>query len=112
MNSLERNMANDQNGGVGKNRVSCSDSAIDKAQLMKKIQALSFAKTESELYLDAHPSAEAAISYYKDLVARLGALCEQYEAKYGPITASGVAGDRWSWVDGAWPWQYNAGEDA
>lgn len=112
MNNFNKNVNNNvQNSGENR-RITCSDSAMDKAELMKKIQALSFAKTETELYLDGHPATESALAYYKELIMRLAALCEEYEAKYGPITAAGVVGDRWSWVDGAWPWQYNAEEDA
>ena len=29
----------------------------------------------------------------------------EYQNKYGPLFAEGVVGDRWTWVDGAWPWQ-------
>ena len=110
---------NIQNGNVNNSSqiskkqpcVNCSDSSYDRAELMKNIQALSFAKTETELYLDAHPEAMAALSYYKDLVAKLDMLIEEYEAKYGPITARGSGEERWTWVDTPWPWQYNAEED-
>ena len=34
----------------------------------------------------------------------------EYQNKYGPLFAEGVVGDRWTWVDGAWPWQID-GED-
>ena len=113
---------NIQNGNVNNNsqilgnnsRINCSDSSYDRAgrtELMKKIQALSFAKTETELYLNAHPEAMSALSYYKELIARLDTLIEEYEAKYGPITARGASEDKWTWVDSPWPWQYSAEED-
>jgi len=110
---------NIQNGNVNNNfqnlrnnrNIGCSDGALDRRELMKKIQALSFAKTETELYLNAHPEAMPALSYYKELIGRLDMLMEEYEAKYGPITAKGTGADRWSWVDAPWPWQYNAEED-
>lgn len=109
MNNFVRNVNNNTQNGREILKTNCSDSALDKAELMKKIQALSFAKTETELYLDGHPATQSAITYYKELVVRLGALVEEYEAKYGPITASGSVGERWSWVEGAWPWQYGEG---
>lgn len=110
---------NIQNGNVNNNfqnsrnqgRAGCSDSALDRRELMKNIQALAFAKTETELYLDGHPEAMMALSYYKELVGRLESLVEEYEAKYGPITAKGTEAERWTWVDTPWPWQYNAEED-
>ncbi len=92
-------------------RITCSDSALDKAELMHKIQALCFAKTETELYLDGHPDAAPALEYYKELLKGVAALTEEYEAKYGPITAGGVNGERWTWVEGKWPWQYDREED-
>ena len=109
---------NIQNGNVNNSSqiskkqtcVNCSDSSYDRAELMKNIQALSFAKTETELYLDTHPEAMAALSYYKELIEKLAMITEEYEAKYGPLTAASVNGDRWTWVDGAWPWQYGVEE--
>ena len=92
-------------------KTTCSDSALDRAALMKKIQALDFAKVESELYLDGHPEAAPALEYYKELVGRLAALTEEYEAKYGPLTAGANLGENWEWTKGKWPWQYEAGED-
>ncbi len=100
-NSRMRNGAS--NGG-------CSDSE-SRTRLLQKIQELSFAKTETELYLDAHPDAAVALEYYKDVVKRLGAVMEIYEAKYGPIIAGSESGDTWRWVDDKWPWHYDMEED-
>ena len=111
MNNSGRNVNNNMQNGTNNRRITCSDSDMDRAELMNKIQALAFAKTETELYLDGHPEAAAALEYYKDLVGRLHSLTEEYEAKYGPLTAMANVGDTWEWVKGAWPWQYNAEED-
>ncbi len=72
--------------------------------LLRKIQALSFAKTESELYLDVHPSSAPALNYYKEVLAELDGYMTEYQNKYGPLFAEGVIGDKWTWVDGPWPW--------
>ena len=111
MNISNRNVNNGLQNNQNQRRISCSDSAMDKAELMKKIQALAFAKTETELYLDGHPEAMAALEYYKDLVSRLDTLTEEYEAKYGPLTAAGNVGEAWQWALGKWPWQFDAEED-
>ena len=111
MNISRNNVNSYLQNSNNKNGKTCSDSAMDRAALMNKIQALAFAKTETELYLDGHPEATAALEYYKDLVARLAAATEEYEAKYGPITAAGTVGEGWEWALGKWPWQYNAEED-
>ena len=111
MNISKENVNNYMQNIVNRNKSTCSDSALDKSELMKKIQTLAFAKTETELYLDAHPDTAAAMDYYKDVTARLLLATEEYEAKYGPITASSAVGDRWAWIDGKWPWQYDPKED-
>ena len=78
---------------------------MGKEALLKKIQALSFAKVETELYLDTHPDSKSALDYYRGVLNQLDAAMTEYQNKYGPLFAEGVVGDRWSWVDGAWPWQ-------
>ena len=78
---------------------------MGKEALLKKIQALSFAKVETELYLDTHPESKSALDYYRGVLNQLDAAMTEYQNKYGPLFAEGVVGDRWSWVEGAWPWQ-------
>ena len=73
--------------------------------LLLEIQRLSFVKTELELYLDAYPESQNALRYYREIVAKLGSLTEEYEAQYGPLTASSTRGDSWDWARGKWPWQ-------
>lgn len=80
---------------------------MTKAELMRRVQALAFAKTETELYLDCHPDNQAAIEYYRKLMAELCAAKLEYEDKYGPITADGGSLHEWSWIKGPWPWSIN-----
>ena len=74
-------------------------------ELLRRVQALSFAKVETELYLDCYPESKEALAYYKKTLAELDEAMEEYQNKYGPLFASGVVGDKWSWVDNPWPWQ-------
>ncbi len=83
---------------------------LTKDGLMRKIQSLSFAKVETELYLDTHPDSEMALSYYRDILSKLDEAMTEYQNKYGPLFAEGVIGNRWTWVDTPWPWQLE-GED-
>ena len=76
----------------------------ERAALLSKIQKLSFAKIESQLFLDTHPECRQALEYFKDVVKNLKAAREEYAAKYGPIGTTDIEGDRWTWVDGVWPW--------
>lgn len=77
----------------------------NRENLLRKIQALSFAKVETELYLDVYPEAAQALSYYRNILSQLDEAMTEYQNKYGPLFAEGVVGDRWTWVEGKWPWQ-------
>jgi spore coat protein JB len=79
-----------------------------KESLMRRVQELSFAKVECELYLDTHPDSREALDYYKNILSRLDEAMTTYQNEYGPIFSEGVVGDRWTWVEGAWPWQLTA----
>ena len=75
-----------------------------KSSLMRKIQQLSFAKVETELYLDTHPDNASALEYYKKILSELDDAMTAYQNEYGPLFADGVVGNRWAWVDDKWPW--------
>ena len=83
----------------------------DKETLLKRIQQLSFAKCETELFLDTHPQCMEALGYYKKIVDELQPLMTEYQEKYGPLVASAVTEDRWSWVDTPWPWQLDMADN-
>ena len=80
---------------------------MNKSELMRKIQELSFAKVETELFLDTHPECKLALDYYRKVVDELDMAMTEYQNKYGPIVADATMGDSWSWVEGPWPWQHN-----
>ena len=77
----------------------------EKGALMKKIQALSFAMVETELFLDTHPNCRHALDYYKDLRDNYRAATEEYSARFTPITSGMITGCEWKWAMGEWPWQ-------
>ena len=56
---------------------------MSKNELMKKIQALSFALLETNLFLDTHVNNKEALDYYYDIKDKLGRLTEEYEENYG-----------------------------
>lgn len=85
---------------------------MSRAELFRRIQELSFVKTEIELFLNTHPNSRVALDSYKEVIAALRDLVTVYQAEYGPITAEGGAmGDRWGWVDKPWPWQHEDREE-
>ena len=77
--------------------------------LKRKIQELSFARLECQLFLDTHPECMNALEHFKKYDTELATLTAEYESKYGPLTPAAVLGDRWSWVDTPWPWQIENG---
>ena len=82
-----------------------------RTELLRKVQALSFAKVETELYLDTHPDSQQALNYYRKILDELDVAMTEYQNKYGPLFAEGVVGDRWTWVEGAWPWEIDTEDD-
>ena len=77
--------------------------------LKEKISAVDFAITETVLYLDAYPTSEKALAFYRRLVAQKAGLVTEYERRYGPLTHFGNTDcSTWRWVDGPWPWECEA----
>ena len=84
-------------------------SNANKDALLMKIQELSFARLECQLFLDTHPECMNALLHFKRYGTELDALTKEYEMKYGPLTPSAALGDRWSWIDTPWPWHIENG---
>ncbi len=78
----------------------------EKERALRRVQISEFAAFDASLFLDSNPDDQNALNYfkkYKQLNER--AVCE-YETKYGPLTHSGLMGDKsWDWVKTSWPWE-------
>ena len=80
--------------------------ALDRAALLKKIQAMDFALYEAVLYLDGHPNNKKALEYYREHRDSLRTLREEYNRRFGPLTIyDNYDNDSWQWVDKPWPWE-------
>ncbi|MBR2405732.1 MAG: spore coat protein CotJB [Clostridia bacterium] len=85
---------------------------MDNCALLKnRIGAYQFAIWEMTLYLDTHPCSECALAKLYELRQMKDRLVAEYEAQYGPwvMTSNDVQGERWTWVDGPWPWEGRGG---
>ena len=82
---------------------------VSEEALLLTISRLSFVKVELELYLDGYPECQNALRYYREIVAKLKEATDEYEAKFGPLTADATRADAWRWVQGKWPWQLEEG---
>ncbi len=80
--------------------------ANEQSRLLRRINALSFALFETNLYLDGHPTNRAALDYYRSTYGEYQKLKEEYESKYAPLTATvGESDTEWKWVREPWPWE-------
>ncbi len=76
------------------------------AALLHRIQSLSFAMTETVLYLDAYPQNCMALRYFRRVRDELTRATKEYESQYGPLTAAGdMCEGTWTWATQPWPWQ-------
>lgn len=80
--------------------------------LTHQMQALHFAISELGLYLDTHPTDQDALELFDQYIEQYEEITQKYEADRGPTTQihAGGAGS-YRWVEGPWPWDYNANKE-
>jgi spore coat protein JB len=79
-------------------------------ELLLKIQELTFAVIDLNLYLDLHPSESGTLEIYKNYAKELNNLRVLYEREFGPIAASDVTSSKeFTWVNNPWPWDNKGG---
>ena len=78
----------------------------DQMRLLKFISQVSFALTETNLYLDTHPDDPKALECYRKYRHLREQTMADYVNRFGPIDSMQVESDsRWTWVDTPWPWE-------
>ena len=78
----------------------------EKQTALLKLSALDFAIWELKIYLDTHPGDRAILNRLRAKLAEREALAGQYEARFGPLTASeSTQTTGWSWIADPWPWE-------
>ena len=77
-----------------------------------RLQALHFAISELGLYLDTHPQDQDALDLFNQYVETYEDALQKFEESNGPTVQmrSGMSGT-YRWVDGPWPWDYNANRE-
>ena len=78
---------------------------MNRSKDLRKLQSLQFALHETVLYLDGHPNCSKAMEYYKEMQKKVKMAYDEFTSKYGPLNASEVTGDTWSWINQPWPWE-------
>lgn len=78
----------------------------ERESLMRKVMIYGFAVYEWNLYLDTHPHDQDAIRMFHSMVKAESEAREEYERKFGPITAdASMDMGYWNWIDSPWPWE-------
>ncbi|MCR5808689.1 MAG: spore coat protein CotJB [Clostridiales bacterium] len=81
---------------------------MTECELLNRISEVQFVCVELNLYLDTHPSDEAARSDYLSYSRLLAELINEYEAEYGPLQGFGHSPtDKGCWIHSRWPWERN-----
>lgn len=86
----------------------------EKMRKLRKISELDFALHELTLFLDTHPTSARALELKREYRHRRDKAVAEYEAEYGPLNRTANSTeltDRWKWIDGPWPWEYQVKED-
>ena len=105
---IERNDRNDRND---RNERACRRGRNEASvcNLKSRLQKVDFAIIETVLYLDAHPHCRAALEYYHKLIDERRKIVRALGEGAMPISAhENESCDSWDWVDGPWPWQFDA----
>ena len=77
------------------------NSSGSKAQLLQRINEVSFAVNDILLYLDTHPCCEKGMALYRE-----------YAQCYGPLTVDDALesdGNTWKWMEQPFPWETEGG---
>lgn len=76
-------------------------------QMLLELQAVDFALVELTLYLDTHPTDKQAMAQHAQLAEKRQGLVAEFEAKFGPLTATSPrqTGGLWRYDESPWPWE-------
>ena len=78
----------------------------ERETLLKKVMSYGFAEKDLALFLDTHPQDKKALLMHREVAKKFKALQDEYEQKYGPLTAASASrGDTWKWIENPWPWE-------
>jgi len=79
----------------------------NRAKMLRRVQIAQFAAHEAALFLDTHPHDREALAYFKRWRDTAADAAAAFEARFGPLHADHTD-SCWNWVDGPWPWEYEA----
>lgn len=79
----------------------------EQARLLTNLDALCFALTDINLYLDIYPNDRDMLNLFNQYRIEANRLKEEYQNKYGPILLSSDANKAYpfNWIKSPWPWE-------
>lgn len=79
---------------------------MTRADELKNVQKYMFAAYDLQLFLDTHPNDSDALKMYGEVVKKAMQARDEFEKKYGPLTAFSAAENTntWQWNENPWPW--------
>ena len=81
----------------------------NRQQLLQKLTAQQFAAFDMQLYLDTHPWDEKALRMFNAYHTAVDEYRQEYELRYGPLSADTVTDGSWDWIADPWPWERSVG---
>ncbi len=78
-----------------------------RADLLNRINIVSFAVDDVKLFLDTHPHCQEALEYFEEYKCLRNNALKEYAKYYGPLTidTTDSASNCWNWINEPWPWQ-------
>ena len=78
--------------------------------LRRRLSAAKFAAWELHLFLDTHPTDQAALAYFNKYNKLLEEATEEFEKQFGPLRVLDyeAPANKWEWVSEPWPWEMEA----
>ncbi len=81
----------------------------ERERLLKKLSGAQFAALEMQLYLDTHKNDASALKSMQEYLRQAKEYREEYEERFGPITARDLYGDTdFTWLNAPWPWEHES----
>ena len=82
---------------------------MNREEMLRRIQEADFILYDVNLFLDTHPSNQAALEFFNEYQQIYTEAVADYEALYGPLATFDTDTTKgWLWVQGPWPWEMEA----
>lgn len=75
---------------------------------LTELQTMAFAIQELALYLDTHRDDKEALDMYRTYQRMYAEGKKKYEKECGPLNHMSITGEKYSWLNDPWPWEYTA----